>query len=305
MNRKKWFLLMLLAGGQTAFAQNSGDTTNSRQLDEVVVTATKYPVKQSLTGKVLDVITRDQLDRNEGRPLTEILNEQAGVVIIGAQNTLGSEQDVFMQGGHSGTTLILIDGVPAYDPSGITTNFDLNLMNTDEIERVEILKGSQSTLYGSDAMAGVINIITKKGNGKPFNAALNTSFGSYNTFRGSAGVDGRIGSTAYNVQYTKLRSDGMSDAYDSSGKGNFDKDGFNEDVVMVNVNQQVSDVLQLRGNFQYSRYSHGLDAGGYTDDPNYNTGSRNTQAGIGADYKLGTAMLHFNYNYNTVTRNYL
>ena len=305
MSRKKWFFLMLLAGGQTAFAQDPGDTTSKKQLDEVVVTATKYPVKQSLTGKVLDVITRDQLDKNEGRPLTEILNEQAGVVIIGAQNTPGSEQDVFIQGATTGTTLILIDGIPAYDPSGITTNFDLNLINTDEIERVEILKGSQSTLYGSDAMAGVINIITRKGNGKPLNAALNASWGTYNTFRASVGFDGNIGKTAYNVQYTKFRSDGMSDAYDSTGKGNFDKDGFNEDIVMANVSHPLSDVFQLRGNFQYSRYSHALDAGAYTDDKNYTSGSKNTQAGIGADYKLGVAMLHFNYNYNTVTRNYL
>ena len=296
---------MLLAGGQTAFAQVSEDSTDKKQLDEVVVTATKYPVKQSLTGKVLDVITRDQLDKNEGRQLTAILNEQAGVVIIGAQNTPGSAQDVFLQGAPTGKTLILIDGIPAYDPSGITTNFDLNLINTDEIERVEILKGSQSTLYGSDAMAGVINIITKKGGGKPFNAAANVSWGSYNTFRASAGVDGRVGKTAYNVQYTKYRSDGMSDAYDSTGKGNFDKDGFNEDIVMASVNQQVSDVFQLRGNFQYSRYSHGLDLGAYTDQSNYSTGSKNTQAGFGADYKLGVAMLHFNYNYNTITRNYI
>jgi vitamin B12 transporter len=305
MNRKQWLIFVLLAGGQTAFAQDPADTAIKRQLDEVVVTATKYPVKQSLTGKVLDVITREQLDKNEGRPLTQILNEQAGVVIIGAQNTLGSEQDVFVQGAATGTTLILIDGIPAYDPSGITTNFDFNLVNTDEIERVEILKGSQSTLYGSDAMAGVINIITKKGNNKPFNASLSAAGGSYNTFKASAGIDGKLGKTAYNLQYTKLRSDGLSDAYDSTGKGNFDKDGFNEDIVLANVSQQVSEVLQLRGNFQYSRYSHALDAGAWLDDPNYSSGSRNMQAGIGADYKLGTGMIHFNYNYNTVTRNYL
>jgi len=296
---------MLLAGGQTAFAQTSKDTTNHRQLDEVVVTATKYPVKQSLTGKVLDVITREQLDKNEGRQLTEILNEQAGIVIIGAQNTLGSEQDVFIQGAPNGTTLILIDGIPAYDPSGVTTNFDLNLINTDEVERVEILKGSQSTLYGSDAMAGVINIITKKGNGKAFNPFLSLAGGSYNTFKGSAGADGKFGKTAYNIQYTRLRSDGISDAYDSTGKGNFDKDGFKEDIVLANVSQGVTDALQLRANFQYSHYDHALDYGAYTDDPNYTSASKNTQAGVGADYRLGAAMLHFNYNYNTVTRDYV
>lgn len=305
MNRKKWFFFMLLAGGQTAFAQESGDSTYKKQLDEVVVTATRYPVKQSLTGKVLDVITRDQLDKNEGRPLTEILNEQAGVVIIGAQNTPGSEQDVFLQGASTGTTLILIDGIPAYDPSGITTNFDLNLINTDEIERVEILKGSQSTLYGSDAVAGVINVILKKGSDKPFHASLGAAAGSLSTFKGTAGIDGKIGQTAYNLQYTKFRSDGLSDAYDSTGKANFDKDGFNEDIVLANVSQQLSDAFRLRSNFQYSHYDHGLDAGAYTDDPNYTTSSKNIQAGIGVDYKLRAGMIHFNYNYNTVTRNYL
>jgi len=305
MNRKKWFFFMLLAGGQTAFAQEPGDSTCKKQLDEVVVTATRYPVKQSLTGKVLDVITRDQLDKNEGRPLTEILNEQAGVVIIGAQNTPGSEQDVFLQGASTGTTLILIDGIPAYDPSGITTNFDLNLINTDEIERVEILKGSQSTLYGSDAVAGVINVILKKGSDKPFHASLGAAAGSLSTFKGTAGIDGKIGQTAYNLQYTKFRSDGLSDAYDSTGKANFDKDGFNEDIVLANVSQQLSNAFRLRSNFQYSHYDHGLDAGAYTDDPNYTTSSKNIQAGIGADYKLRAGMIHFNYNYNTVTRNYL
>ena len=305
MNRKSLFFLMLLACSQAAFAQETGDTTNKKQLDEVVVTATKYPVKQSLTGKVLDVITRDQLDKNEGRQLTEILNERAGVVIIGAQNTLGSAQDVFLQGASSGTTLILIDGIPAYDPSGTTTSFDLNLINTDEIERVEILKGSQSTLYGSDAMAGVINIITKKGSGKPFNASFSASRGSYNTYKESAGFDGTAGKTSYNLQYTGLRSDGFSDAYDSTGRANFDKDGFNEDIVMAGVSHRLSDVFRLRGNFQYSQYDHALDASAYTDDKNYTSSSKNVQAGIGADYTVRSAMIHFNYNYNTVTRNYL
>ena len=59
-------------------------------------------------------------------------------------------------------TLITIDGVPVYDPSGIGSNFDIRNLSIDQIERIEILKGSQSTLYGSDAIAGVINIITKK-----------------------------------------------------------------------------------------------------------------------------------------------
>lgn len=305
MNKQHWaFLLLSVTGTSTISAQNSKDTV-TKQLDQVVVTATKYPVKQNLTGKVLDVITREQLDKSEGQQLTQILNEQAGLVVVGAHGTLGSEQDVLMQGATTGKTLILIDGIPAYDPSGTSTNFDLNLINTDEIERVEILKGSQSTLYGSDAVAGVINIIMKKGNGKPFNLSLGASEGTYNTLKVSAGIDGKINNTGYNIQYTRLRTDGFSAAYDSSGKAGFDKDGFNESILVANLNQKLSDGFQLRANFQYGRYNNGLDDGAYTDGKNYTATSKNVQTGLGADYTIHNAMLHFNYNYNATTRTYL
>jgi vitamin B12 transporter len=304
--RRKHFVLFLLsaAGSSAAFSQTSKDSV-FKSLDQVVVTATKYPVKQSLTGKVLTVIDRDQLEKSGGKQLGEVLNTQAGLVIVGAHNTLGSEQDIHLQGADAGKTLILIDGIPAYDPAGTSTSFDLNLINTDEVERVEILKGSQSTLYGSDAVAGVINIITRKGEGKPLNISANLAAGSYGTWKTSAGVDGRVGKTGYNVQYTHLQSDGISTAYDSTHSGHFDNDGFHENLLLVNLNHQLSNALQLRGNFQYNHYNNDIDAGAYTDDKLYTTTNKNTQAGIGADYKLGGGAIHFNYNYNTVTRTYL
>jgi vitamin B12 transporter len=304
MSTKSLFFLALLGGSPAAFAQTSTDTTG-KQLDQVVVTATKYPVKQALTGKVVDIITHEQLEKSGGRQLTDVLNTQAGIVVAGAQNNLGSEQNIYLQGADEGKTLILIDGIPAYDPSGTSTGFDLNLINTDLVDRIEILKGSQSTLYGSDAVAGVINIITKKGEGRPFNASAGLAQGSYGTAKASAGIDGKLGKTAYNVQYTHLRSDGLSSAYDTTGKGNFDKDGFNENIVLANITHKVNDRFGLRGNFQYSHYDVDLDGGPYTDDKAYTSRSRNTQAGIGGDYAIGAAVLHFNYNYNTVTRNYL
>ncbi|HEY4335735.1 MAG TPA: TonB-dependent receptor [Puia sp.] len=319
MSRKHFFLLLLSASGSTmTFAQTNRDTTikpldpfnenTFKPLDQVVVTATKYPVKEGITGKVLTVITKEQLEKSSGRQLTEVLNTQAGVVVVGSNNTLGSEQDVHMQGAEAGQTLILIDGIPAYDPSGTSTNFDLNLLNTDEIERVEILKGSQSTLYGSDAVAGVINIITKKGNGKPFNASVNLSAGSYGTWKTAAGFNGKLDSrTGYNVRYTHLQSDGISSAHDATagGSGHFDNDGFKENLVLANITHQLTDALQLRANFQYNHYNNDIDGGAYLDDKLFTAKNKNTQAGVGADYKLAGGALHFNYNDNTVTRNYL
>jgi vitamin B12 transporter len=305
MSKKPFLFFLLSASCSNAVLAQVKKDSAVKQLDEVVVTATKYPVKESLTGKVLTVIDREQLDKSEGKQLTEILNTQAGIVVVGSQNTLGSEQDVHLQGADAGMTLILIDGIPAYDPSGTSTSFDLNLLNPDEIERVEILKGSQSTLYGSDAVAGVINIITRKGAGKPLNASLSLSAGSYGTYKTGAGLDGKIGNTGYNIQYTHLKSDGISAAYDSTGKAHFDNDGFNENLLMVNVNHKVSNALQFRANFQYNRYKADLDDAAYTDDRYYTSTNKNILAGAGADYKIGRTAIHFNYNYNTVTRTYL
>ncbi len=107
----------------------------------------------------------------------------AQVSINGANNNLGTNQGLSLRGTAFGNTLILIDGIPANDPSVISNYFDINFLMVDEIEKIEVLKSGQSTLYGSDAVAGVINFITKKAVAKPllFNSTI--SAGSYNTYR--------------------------------------------------------------------------------------------------------------------------
>ncbi|HVM88248.1 MAG TPA: TonB-dependent receptor [Puia sp.] len=303
MSRKKIATIVALFTGNFLFAQK--DSISARQLDEVVVTATKYPIKQSLTGKILTVISKEQLQKAEGKTIGEILNNQAGITVNSAENPTGSTQYLFMQGASAGRTVVLIDGIPAYDPSGTSSAFDLNLVSVDEIERIEILKGSQSTLYGSDAVAGVVNIITKKGSGKPLKANVNVSGGSYGTFKAAFGASGQVHKTSYNIQYNKLKCDGFSSAYDSTGKQHFDNDGFNGNTLLGNMQQKINNSLQLKAYFQYNQYKTDLDAAAFTDDKNYITKSSNSIAGLGADYQTGKTILHFNYNYNTVKRTYL
>lgn len=150
------FAAMALAQSLTA------QTDTANVLNPVIVTANKFEQKQQETGKVLTVITQEQLRRNSGRQLSEVLNEQTGIFINGANNNLGANQSISLRGASSANTLILVDGVPVNDASGITSEFDISYININQVERIEILKGAQSTLYGSDAVAGVINIITKK-----------------------------------------------------------------------------------------------------------------------------------------------
>ncbi len=285
----------------TSYAQDSTKT-----LDEVVVTATKSPVKQSQTGKVIDVITQDQLQKSAAKSVGEILNQQPGIIINGADNNLGTNQTVYLQGASSGNTLIMMDGVPLYDASGITSEFDLNNFSLNNIEKIEILKGAQSTLYGSDAVAGVINIITKKGSGKPFNLNINHSMGSYHTYNDAVSISGSaVKGQTYFVSYNKIYSKGFSSAYDSTGKKNFDKDGFNQDVFQLNYGFKPFKRTSIRLFGKYNDNHADIDAGAFQDDKDYTYHNNNIIAGTAVDYKLNNGFIRLQYNYNRFNRNFV
>jgi vitamin B12 transporter len=285
-------------------AQAQQDT--AKTLDAVIVTAAKFPQKQSETGKVVDIITQDQIQKSYGKSIGELLNQQAGITINGADNNLGTNQTVYLRGAASGNTLILLDGVPLYDPSGITTEFDLNNFALDNIERIEIMKGSQSTLYGSDAVAGVINIISKKGAKKPLSMNAAFSAGSYNTYKGSISLGGNNGKgQTYFVSYNKITSRGFSSAYDSTGKANFDKDGFHQDVLQVNYGCRPfkKTTLQLYGKYNNNRSD--VDAGAFIDDKDYTNHNDNTIAGTSMDYQLRKGIIRIQYSYNRFNRSFI
>ena len=292
--------------------QAQTDTT-TKKLDEVVITANKFTQKQSETGKVIDIITQDQLQKSFGKSLSEVLNQQAGLIINGADNNLGTNQTIYIRGASSANTLILLDGVPLYDASGITSEFDLNNFALGNIEKIEILKGAQSTLYGSDAVAGVINIISKKGEKKPFNLNVDLSAGSYETYKGNISLSGTNLPTGqaggkgqtYFLSYNKIYSKGFSSAYDSTGKQNFDKDGFNQDVFQLNYGLKVSKKTSFSVFGKYNNNHADIDAGAFADDKDYTYHNNNTIAGASIDYKLNNGFIKLQYNYNRFNRNFI
>ena len=289
----------------SSYAQAQQDTT-IKTLDEVVVTATKSEVKQSQTGKVVNVITQQELQKSFGKSLGEVLNEQPGIIINGAQNNLGTNQTIYTRGASSANTLILLDGVPLYDASGISSEFDINNFALDNIERIEILKGSQSTLYGSDAVAGVINIITKKSAKKSLSLNADLSAGSYQTYKGAVLLSGNNGhGQTFFISYNKIKSNGFSSAYDSTGKNDFDEDGFNQDAFMVNYGFKPFKKTSLRIFGKYNNNHFDVDAGAFQDDKDYINHNNNAIAGVVFDYKLKKGFIKFQYNYNRFNRNYV
>jgi vitamin B12 transporter len=293
-------LLACLLSGTQVFSQK--DTVT---LDEVVVTANKIEQKQSTTGKVISVITKAQIEKSGGKTISQLLNEQAGITINGAFNNTGSVQTVYMRGASPGRTLIMMDGIPLNDPSTITTDFDLNLFSINDVERIEVCRGAQSTLYGSDAIAGVVNIITvKKDAQKAFNVKATLSQGNLGTSRNNIQLYGKKNKFTYTARYARLFTNGFSSAYDSTGIRNYDNDRYDGSVANAQLMYQANNYLMFKTFVMHSQYKTGIDAGVFNDDRDYNINNTSLISGIGFQYKKGVFALTGNYQYSELGRNY-
>jgi vitamin B12 transporter len=243
-------------------AAHAQDTT--RVLKDVVVSTTKIDQKQSQIGKTVTVITREQLERSSGKSVAELLGEQAGIIVNGSGSNPGLNKDVFLRGADNKYTLILLDGVLVSDPSGFGGAFDIRLLSIDQIDHIEILKGGQSTLYGSDAVAGVINIITKKN--ATSSPAINgiATAGSYGTLKGTLGLSAQLKNISYNIIYAHERSNGVSEAAQpDTAKKPYDKDGYNQDAVNAQFGIKFTDRFKVNPFIRYLYGNYGYDV--YTD----------------------------------------
>ena len=298
--KKKILLMTAVIISSHLYAQQ--DSTN-KTLDEVVITATKFPLKQSQTGKVLTIITNAQLQQSAGKDLAQLLNEQAGLVINGATSNPAKDKSVFLRGAASKYTLILLDGIAVTDPSGVGGAFDLRLLSIDQVERIEILKGSQSTLYGSDAIAGVINIITKKTGDKKVGVAGSALYGSYNTFKGNTVISGTTKNIDYNVGYTYFNTDGISEATDKTGMGNFDKDGYKQHSFNASAGIKAGDKLKISPFVRTADYKGSYDDDAFTDGAGKYT-SQFINAGFISQYKLAKGDVTLQYGHAKIDRNF-
>lgn len=297
---KKLTLLLPLLAVNLLHAQKDSST---HVLNEVIVTANKSPQKQSTTGKVITVIGKEELQRAAGRTVAQVLNETVGITIAGAFNNAGTNQSVFMRGAASGRTLILLDGIPVNDPSQINNEFDLNLFSINDVERIEVCRGAQSTVYGSDAVAGVINIITVKQDiTKPINVKLTSTFGNFATFKNNAQVYGKVGKLTYTTRYANITTNGFSTAYDSTGTKGFDNDNYKGNSSNASAQYQISSKLLVKGFVLYNKYKAGIDAGVFADDKYFQLKNDMLNTGGGFVYKTKAVTLTGNYQFSQTNR---
>ncbi len=175
--------------------------------DAIVVTATRVPTSIEEVGSSVTVIGADEIARHQWRNITEALAAVPGLRVSQAGGS-GAQTSVFTRGSNSNHTLVLIDGIRVSDPSTPSGAYDFAHLRLDNVERIEIVRGPQSTLYGSDAIGGVINIITRRGRGG-LQVTGSVEGGSFRTHSEIAGVDGaqRGFHYAFNVAHTE--SDGQ------------------------------------------------------------------------------------------------
>jgi vitamin B12 transporter len=179
---------------------------NTEELQTIEITATRTSVEEDNPASALTVITQEEIQQKQHMQVKDILREQLGLNVV-TSGRLGSSSSVFMRGSNSASTLVLLDGVQVKTNS--SGSFDFQNLQMDNIERIEILRGPQSTLWGADAVGGVINIVTKRGKGTPSHSA-SLEGGSFSTFKETLSSSGSLNNFDYALTVSRTDSEGIS-----------------------------------------------------------------------------------------------
>jgi vitamin B12 transporter len=261
------FLLLCSRGFPQNNTSTKPDSILLYSMGEIVVTATKTLSNSIELANSISVIDSTEISNRNKINVFELIKNEYGLSSV-QQGGVGSLSNVSIRGGNFSHTLVLLDGVEVNLPSDPSNVYDFAALPTDNIERIEILRGPQSVLYGSDAMAGVINIITKNGKEKP-KFSLSAEGGSYNTYKLLAGSSGSVSDLNYTVSLSRTKTEGFSAA--SEKLGNSEKDGFELSNISSVIGYRIDEntTINFTGRFSKSRADYDQFGGLAGDDPTY------------------------------------
>ena len=296
-----------------AYAQVK-DSTKVNQLKEVVISDTKFAQSKEKSGKVIEVITAEDLAKKSGQSLATVLSQVAGVEINGNQSANGKNLGYYIRGGKNRQVLVVIDGIPVTDASGISFEYDLRLLPVEQVERIEIMKGAASTLYGTGAATGVINITLKKSAKNEIQGNAYVNIGSNNTadnhhyngqdFNQGLSVNGNFKKVNYFAGLNSTETKGMSQI----GGENYEPDSFSRQNLLAKLGFKATEKLSLDffGNYDKIKNDYDLtfDNTGFNDTDANVTTSEQIRFGVSPKYKYNKGEFVLNSGFTKITRDY-
>jgi vitamin B12 transporter len=257
MSIRKLMALSLMLGapawGSAAFAQETAEGQ-----DDIVVTATRTPTALERVPVAVEVIDREEIENRGYVSVAQAINEAPGVIAV-QNGTPGSLTSVFSRGTNSKHTLALYDGIRLNDASTPNGQYNFGQDLLGDLERVEVLRGAASSIYGSDAIGGVVNLIPRRGAESPFAPYYEVSAGSMQTFRGVFGAAGTLGNFSYGVTAEGYRTEGFNQVPDRFALVGSEDDGARIATLSGTVRYDITQNVAVDALVRYRRASSDFD----------------------------------------------
>ncbi|MBM3305452.1 MAG: TonB-dependent receptor [Candidatus Aminicenantes bacterium] len=259
--------LIALAGTAALLAEDRQEKIPPPPRHDVIVTANRVETPEREVASSVTVITSEDLVRTGKTSVADAMREVIGLSLV-QNGGPGAAASVSIRGANGEHTLVLLDGLELNDPINPSRSLDLAHLPLSQVDRIEVLRGPQSPLYGSDAMGGVINIITRTGRGAP-SVTLASEAGSLGSFAGNLGVQGSGGRADYSFALHHSRTAGVS-AASTAYPGNVEKDGYRNLTLAANLGLSVSSGSRLSLGLRATQARTEIDnfGGPGGDDPN-------------------------------------
>lgn len=310
------YLPDLSAAQNSNTANNTSEIDTSRvyTLDEVIVSASRYEEDPASVGRNVTVINRRQIEQSIHFSVAELLAEQQSLHVVGGGQTPGSLQQGFLRNANNHHSVVMIDGIRISDPSTVNNSVDLSEISLLGIERIEIVRGSHSTLYGSSAIGGVINIITQDRSSGGFNGDLSSRHGVFgagtyatqNNLTANYTLENGIYIDAGMHQQLANGLDATIDTASADGAFNpQDRDDFKKLDILGKVGYKTRNT-DIYLSYRNEDQSADLDQGAFNDDDNARVDFGRGLLAYGAGHRIGNQLeINFEGAYSGLNRDFV